>query len=123
MAQTAQPTNGFDRSQLESFINRVEGLEEEIASTMGTAMRECKVLRGDIKDVYAEAKDKGIPMKALKAEVKLKRLDREKAKVIAGLDQEDEQSLDAIQDALGDFASSPLGEAVLKAARDRASVN
>lgn len=121
MAQAAKPSNGFDKDKLKSYIDRIQNLEDEIASEMGTAMRQCKALRDDIKDIVTEAKDNGIPAKALKAEIKLLSLDRQKAKIVAGLDQEDEQSLEAIQDALGDFASSPLGESVLKAARERAN--
>lgn len=121
MAEAAKPTNGYDSDQVKSYLDRIANLKEEIASTMGSAMRECKSLRDDIKDIYAEAKANGIPLKALKAEVKLRELDQEKAKIIAGLDEEDESSLEQIQEALGDFASSPLGEAVLKAARERAA--
>lgn len=125
MAQAAEPgqTNGFDKDVLKAFVDQIDGLKDEISSTMGTAMRECKGYRDDIRDVYASAKDKGIPIKALKAEVALRDLDRQKAKIIAGLEDDDEQSLEKIQEALGDFASSPLGEAVLKEARQRANPN
>ena len=121
MAAPAKPSNGFKQDELKSFLDRIDNLKEEIGSVMGTAMRECKELRSDIKDVFTEAKDRGIPMKALKAEAALRDLDRQKAKVIAGLEQEDEESLEQIQHALGDFASSPLGDAVLKRARERAA--
>lgn len=120
MAQAAKParTNGFDPEQLKGFIDRIENCETEIGSTMGAAMRECKTLRDDIKEIKTEAKDKGIPVKALNAELKLRALDRDKAKVVAGLDEEAADSLEAIQHALGDFASMPLGEAAVKAAKD-----
>lgn len=122
MAEAATPkSNGYDRDQLKSYLDRIDNVHAEIASTMGAAMRECKTLRDDIKDIYAEAKDKGIPMKAMKAEVKLRALDRDKAKVVAGLDEDDADSLERIQEALGDFASMPLGEAALKAAKSAAA--
>lgn len=122
MAREAKPAgNGFNVELLKGFIGRVENLEEEIASTMGTAMREVKTLRDDIKEVLTEAKDNGIPIRALKAELKLRKLDREKNKVVAGLEQDDADTLELIQEALGDFASSPLGAAALKAADARAS--
>src|SRR5690348_13404687 len=106
MAQAASPSksNGFDADKLQGYIGRIEDIETEISSTMGAAMRECKTLRDDIRDVVTEAKDAGIPVKALKAELKLRALDRDKAKIVARLDQEDEQSLEAIQSALGEFA-------------------
>jgi uncharacterized protein (UPF0335 family) len=113
MATQAKPGNGFDKDKLKEYIKRVEAVEEEIASDTGTFMAGVKDLRKDIKEIYAEAKDNGIPMKSLKAEVKLRRLDRDKAKIVAGLEEEDRESLEMIQAALGDFASSPLGKATL----------
>lgn len=113
MAQTAAPTNGFDGNLLNSYLDRIDNVEEEIASIMGKAMAEAKSLRGDIKEIYGEAKDKGIPVKALKTEHRLRSLDRQKSEIVEGLDDEDRDSLEAIQAALGDFASLPLGGAAL----------
>lgn len=123
MAKPATPpkTNGYDKATIEDVIVRVENVEEEIASTMSAAMRQCKTLRGDIKTIYVDAKDAGLPAKAIKVEVKLRRLDKRKADILAGLDEEEDDSFDVIHEALGDFASSPLGEAVLAAAHKRAS--
>ena len=118
MAAEAKPAgNGFKSELLKSFITRVEQVEADIASVMGAAMREAKSLREDIKEQLALAKDEGIPIKALKAELRLRKLDRAKAKVVAGLDGEDAETLEMVREALGDLASSPLGEAALKAAQ------
>jgi uncharacterized protein (UPF0335 family) len=117
MAQEAKPgmSNGYDGNKINEFLGRVENLEEEIASIMGTAMAECKAKRDDIKEVYSEAKDAGLPMKPLKAEAKLRKLDRDKAKVFAGLNEDDQETLEQFQTALGPLASTPLGEAALSA--------
>jgi uncharacterized protein (UPF0335 family) len=116
MATEAKPTNGFKGDLLRGYINRVENMETEIGSVMGTAMREVKTLRDDIKEIFSEAKENGVPTKALKAELKLRKLDRDKNKVIAGLAEEDADTLELIQEALGDFASSPLGAAAVSRA-------
>lgn len=117
MAKEAKPgmTNGYDGNKISSFLDRVKNLEEEIASIMGGAMAEAKQRRSDIKDIYAEAKDAGYPMKPLKAEARLRKLDRDKAKVVAGLEQDDLETLEQFQTALGPLASTPLGEAAISA--------
>lgn len=120
MAREAQPAgNGFDKKVVQGYIDRVENLKEEIASIMGTAMNEAKSLHEDIAEVFKEAKSNGIPLKALKAQLKLRKLDRDKEKVVAGLDEEDAESLEKIQHALGLLADTPLGGAAMKAAEAR----
>lgn len=119
MAKDAKPSNGFDGKKLKGFVDRIANRKDEIKSVMGTAMRECKSIREDIKEIYSEAKDAGVPVAALKAEVKLRELDAEKEKVVAGLEAEDADSLEMIREALGDYASLPLGRAAVDAAEAR----
>lgn len=116
MAAPAKPTNGFDQDKLKGYIDRVENIKSEIASETGAFMKGIRELKDDIKDILTEAKDQGVPMKALKAELKLRDLDREKDKVVAGLEDDDAESLEQIREALGEFASLPLGRAALERA-------
>lgn len=51
---------------LRDLVERIEALEEEK-----------KDVQHDIKDLYAEAKSKGINRKALKKVIKLRKMDRE----------------------------------------------
>lgn len=120
MAEAAKPSNGYDADQLKSYLDRIANKKEEIASVMGVAMRECKTHREDIKEIYVEAKANGVPVKALKAEVALREKDREKAKIVAGLDGDDEAELQAIRDALGDYASEQVGDSLVEAERQAA---
>jgi len=119
MAKDVGASNNFKASELKAFINRIENVDTEIASVTGSFMSEVKGLKEDKKEIFAEAKDHGIPLKALKAELKLRALDRDKAKVVAGLEEDDRETLEMIQDALGDLASTPLGSAALKQAEAR----
>lgn len=60
-------TNGIEenaRTQLRSFVERVERLEEEK-----------KTIAEDIKDVYAEAKGNGFDTKVLRKIIALRKLD------------------------------------------------
>jgi uncharacterized protein (UPF0335 family) len=71
------------REQLESFIQRIERLNEEKSA-----------IQADIKDVYAEAKGNGYDAKALRAVVKLRAKERHEL-------EEEEQLLALYRAAVG----------------------
>lgn len=56
--------DGISVEQLNSFIERVERLEEEMAN-----------IRSDIREIYAEAKSVGYDPKIMKVILRLKKLD------------------------------------------------
>jgi uncharacterized protein (UPF0335 family) len=70
-------------SQLKSFIERIERLEEEKQG-----------LAGDIRDVYAEAKSQGFEPKVMRQVIKLRKMDRDDR-------QEQEALLDLYLSAIG----------------------
>jgi uncharacterized protein (UPF0335 family) len=74
---------GVAGEQLKSFIERIERLEEEK-----------RVLSGDIKEVYAEAKGTGFEPKVMRQIIKIRKMDKEE------LDEE-ESLLDLYKRALG----------------------
>jgi uncharacterized protein (UPF0335 family) len=74
---------GIAGSQLRSFIERIERLEEEKAA-----------LAADIREVYAEAKGNGFDPKTMRRIIGLRKLD-------AGDRQEQEALLDIYKSALG----------------------
>jgi uncharacterized protein (UPF0335 family) len=119
MAASAKPTNQFDANKLKHYIHEIEDIKDDIDSETGSFMSTIKGKRNEIKDLIADAKNEGIPTKALKAELKLRDLDRDKAKVVAGLEEAEAETLEQIRSALGDFASLPLGDAVMKRAEAR----
>jgi uncharacterized protein (UPF0335 family) len=57
---------GIASERLQSFVDRIERLEEEK-----------KALMSDIKDVYAEAKATGFDNRTMREIVRLRRLDKE----------------------------------------------
>jgi uncharacterized protein (UPF0335 family) len=119
VAATAKPTNSFDADKLKQYIGDIEDIKDEIDSDTGAFMSAIKVKRNKIKDLIADAKNEGIPSRALKAELKLRDLDRDKDKVYAGLEETDAETLEQIREALGDFASLPLGFAAVSKAEAR----
>jgi len=86
----------IDKGQLESFIQRIERLNEEKDN-----------ITADIKEVYAEAKSSGYDDKIMRkiiAERKKDEADR----------IEEQMLLEAYKNALGMLADTPLGESALK---------
>lgn len=81
------------QKRLRSFVQRIERLEEEK-----------KTLGADIREVYAEAHTGGFDKKIIRKVVALRKLDKA---------ERDEQAalLEVYLNAVGDFASTPLGQA------------
>ncbi len=82
-AGTARPAVRFAKDQLKSIIERIERLEEEKKATAD-----------DIRDVYAEAKGNGFDAKALRAIVRLRKMDTDERR-------EAEEILETYMRALG----------------------
>lgn len=73
------------KEKLKQIVSRIERLEEEKAG-----------IASDVKDVYAEAKALGYDTKALRAVVRLRKIDRRER-------EEQEQVLDLYLAALGEI--------------------
>jgi uncharacterized protein (UPF0335 family) len=68
------PVGGIAAAQLRSFIERIERLEQEKAETVG-----------GIRDIYAEAKGNGFDVRAMRAIVRLRKME--------AADREEQESL------------------------------
>ncbi len=93
----ADTKTSFAHGQLKSLVERIERLEEEK-----------KVLSGDVKEVYAEAKANGFDTKILRKVIALRKKDRHER-------EEEEAILDLYLNALGmqpsfDFAGADSAE-------------
>lgn len=77
------PASRFSKDQLRSVIERIERLEDEI-----------KVFRGDVSDIYKEAKGNGYDVKALRTIVRMRKQD-------ANERQEQETILETYMHAMG----------------------
>lgn len=90
--------NGIAGDRLRSIVERVERLDEER-----------KGLAADIKDIMTEAKSAGFDVKVIRA------LLAERKKDAAEV-EEHRTLLELYRDALGDFAGTPLAQAMEPAA-------
>jgi uncharacterized protein (UPF0335 family) len=82
-ADKEEAAHRFAKDQLKSIIERIERLEEEKKATSD-----------DIRDVYAEAKGNGFDTKALRAIVRIRKMDADERR-------EQEEVLDTYLVALG----------------------
>lgn len=98
------------------FVERIENLNKDLEKLKADYMNECKVVRGDIKEVVTEAKDKGVTSKALKGIVKYRALERKKNAIGDGLDIDEQSQFETLVAALGQLGGTPLGDAATAAA-------
>lgn len=89
-------TNSIAADRLRSIVERIERLEEER-----------KALGADIKDIYTEAKSAGFDPKVLRQLIRERKQDAAEV-------EERESLLDVYRRALGDFVSTPLGDAAVR---------
>ncbi|HZL31297.1 MAG TPA: DUF2312 domain-containing protein [Pseudolabrys sp.] len=82
-AEKEQPATRFAKDQLKAIVERIERLEEEKKATSE-----------DIRDVYAEAKGNGFDAKALRAIVRMRKMDSDERR-------EQEEILETYMHALG----------------------
>lgn len=85
---------------LKQLVSRIERLEQEKTA-----------LLDDIKQVYSEAKSNGFDTKALRQVIKIRAQDKVKA-------EEMQATIDLYMKALGDLATTPLGQAAISARKE-----
>lgn len=95
----------------EPFMERIENLLDDLESKRGAYIAECRVVRGDIKEIYTEARDAGIPTKALKGLIKFRELERKQEALADGLESEEAQIYEQLRDALGELGAAAADRA------------
>jgi hypothetical protein len=111
-------TNGFDPKTAKQFLGDINRLEAEMESKKGEYMAWCKRQRELINGIYDRAKDSGIPKRPLKAYVKRAVLLKRADAIVDVLEEDDQDLFEQLEEALGDYKDTPLGQAAMKAAGD-----
>lgn len=107
--------NGFDPEKVKSFKQRIENLYGDMATAQSEYMTECKVIRGDIKEVLDEAKGEGIPKKEFKKVIEACRLANKIENIRNDLEGDEQDNYDLLMTAIGGLADLPLGQAAIAA--------
>jgi F0F1-type ATP synthase membrane subunit b/b' len=110
-------SNGFDGDQLKGYLDEIKVADDELLSLKMDYMQKCKGPRAQVREIMAAAKEAGVNMKALREVVADDRTRRRRERRIAELEADDLQDYEAMCEALGDYGSTPLGEAALKRAK------
>lgn len=113
--------NPWDDPFVEEAIERYEALDEQCRKLMADAMRACKPLRQDQREILDEAGTRGLNKRALRAHLRGRALDRKKEALRDKLEGEDQDSYDALVHALQGLVDTPLGQAALHAAEAQGS--
>ncbi len=114
-----KPASNSVEGKAQPFLTRIENLLGDLDSLRGKYMSDCEVVREDIKEVYAEAKEAGVPTRALKGLVKYRKLERDQDKIADGFDLDEQSAYESLVGALGDFADTALGRAAVSKAKPK----
>jgi len=112
-------SNGFNRDKLKGYLSEIDRHDDELASLKGSYMEQCKRPRAAINEILTTVKDDGVNTVAFRQLLKSHRAERAEDKRIAALDMADRADYEAMMDALGAYADTPLGQAALDRVKPR----
>jgi hypothetical protein len=115
--EAATNGNGYDRATLERLLTDIDNADDALASLRGEYMASCKGPRADIKAAKDKARDANIPTAAFNTLIKNRRLTKQQRANVDALEADQQGELVMLEDALGDFLDSPLGQAALRRER------
>src|SRR4029079_14076745 len=104
----------------EAYLARIETLLADIDSERGLYMAHCKEFREDISEIYVEAKDNGVPVKALKGIVKYRQLKKKQDAIAATFDIDEAAAYETIREALGPLGAAAADRHEAKVADEKA---
>ncbi len=94
------------------FIDRVERIMTEMESDKGAYMAKCRANRDKIKDVLTDAKDQGLPVRAMRGIVKFRDLERKQQRIAAKFEDADESDIyRQLVDTLGELGAAAARQA------------
>lgn len=112
-------SNGYDPAELQRYLEAVEREHDELDSLKSQHMLNCKGPRGRIKETIEAVREADINVVAFRVALKQRLAERKHEKRVAELEDDDADAYERIEQALGAFADTPLGEATLKRARPK----
>ena len=99
-----------------SAVEDIEQCYAELLTEKMQSMQRSKRIRGIMADHYASAQNLGIAKKLLRKIIKERKLERDIAALTDDLEGDELSELAMLQEKLGEFANSPLGQAAVRAA-------
>jgi hypothetical protein len=104
-------------TNLRPYFDRIDEYDDELLELKSEYMNDCKGPRSSIKEIKDSAREAGINMRAFKENLKNHREERARLKRVAAMEAEDRDEYEVLREQLGEFGSTPLGEAALAGKR------
>ncbi len=105
--------NEPQQADVRTAFSALLAYEDDLASERGTYMQRCKTIRGQMAEVYDEAKTKGVAKKVLKATLKAHLLEKKARACREDLEADEQHEYEMLAEKLGGLAELPLGMAAL----------
>jgi hypothetical protein len=112
-------SNGFDATELQGYLDRLDEQDDALMSLKGAFMRDCQAPRAQIKEILGEVREAGHSMVAFRTVLAQHRSERRIERKIAELEGDDAETYEMMAQALAGLADTPLGEAALDRKRRR----
>jgi len=103
--------NGGPLAGLKGYLTELDRCDDLLDVLRADYMNECKPIRDDQAEIMKSAKEAGLNMKSFRAIARKHRADRRHDKLLGKLDLADLSDYKSMEDALGDFIDTPLGQA------------
>lgn len=105
-----------DDDRIRDYVAKIDEHLGEIATLRGEYMQACRAIREQIKEVYDDAADAGLPKRSLKRAYnrKLLRAKLDNERLALEEDAELLEDMDKIEAAILAFETTPLGRAARK---------
>jgi hypothetical protein len=115
MNPSLRGSNGFDGAEIQKYLDTIDEADAELASALGSYRNSCKAPRARIKNAMKMAKGAGLNMTAFAEVVSVRRAKQKADARVAAMEHDDRDDYQAMVEALGTFADTPLGAAALQA--------
>ncbi len=106
--------NPYDGEKLKGFLDRIRNKMDDMESEKGAFMSAQKRHREDIKTIFEQASNAGIPTKEFKLKVKDLELEARRDAIRAGLEPDQLTTFELLEQALGEFVGTPLGQSAIR---------
>lgn len=107
--------NGYDKVMTQEFVDHIEECQATIDEIMQAARDKCAPIREDINGIKKDAHEKGLPRRELNAVLSKRRALAKADAIREKLSDEQKDSFDQIEQALGMLSDLPLGIAAIEA--------
>ena len=112
-------SNGMNGEGLQHYLAEIDEADDELLALKINHMNACKGPRGRIRDLMKEARETVANNAAFRAVVAKHRAERKIEARIAELEADDREDFDKMQEALGAFSDTDLGQAALRKAKPK----